>query len=48
MPITRSNHPSALWPGIKAFFGDTYSELPAEWNQVFEKTTSDKYKEELV
>lgn len=48
MPITRSNHPSALWPGIKSFFGLTYSELPAEWSQVFEKTTSDKYKEELV
>jgi hypothetical protein len=48
MPITRSTHPSALWPGIKAFFGLKYAELPAEWSQVFEKMTSDKYKEELV
>lgn len=48
MPITRSTHPSALWPGIKAFFGLKYAELPAEWSKVFEKTTSDKYKEELV
>lgn len=48
MPITRSNHPSALWPGVKAFFGNKYAELPSEWSQVFTKTTSDKYKEELV
>ena len=46
--ITRSNHPSALWPGIKAFFGNSYKDLPAEWSQIFERETSDKYKEELV
>lgn len=39
--ITRSAHPSALWPGVKAWFGKTYSELPAEWSRVFEKGTSD-------
>lgn len=48
MPIARSNHPSALWPGVKGWFGKTYSELPAEWSKVFEKGTSDKYKEEMV
>lgn len=48
MPIMRSNHPSALWPGVKGWFGKTYSELPAEWSKVFEKGTSDKYKEEMV
>ena len=46
--ITRSAHPSALWPGVKAWFGKTYKELPAEWSRVFEKGTSDKYKEDLV
>lgn len=48
MAITRSNHPSALWPGVKAWFGKTYESLPAEWSQIFEKGTSDKYKEDLV
>ncbi len=48
MPIARSNHPSALWPGVKGWFGKTYNELPAEWSKVFEKGTSDKYKEEMV
>jgi hypothetical protein len=48
MPITRSNHPSALWPGVKAWFGKTYETLPMEWSQIFDKETSDKYKEDLV
>ncbi|MGE5566165.1 MAG: hypothetical protein ACM3YN_08425 [Parcubacteria group bacterium] len=48
MTITRSNHPSALWPGVKAWFGKTYAELPAEYTQIFEQGTSDKYKEDLV
>jgi hypothetical protein len=48
MAITRSNHPSALWPGVKAWFGKTYETLPQEWSQIFEKGTSDKYKEDLV
>ncbi|RAK52128.1 hypothetical protein [Phenylobacterium deserti] len=46
--ITRSAHPSALWPGVKAWFGKSYDELPAEWSQVFEQDTSDKAYEELV
>lgn len=48
MTITRSAHPSALWPGVKAWFGKNYDELPAEYTQVFESDTSDKYQEELV
>jgi hypothetical protein len=48
MTITRSAHPSALWPGIKAWFGKSYDELPAEWSQIFEEDTSDKAYEELV
>lgn len=46
--ITRSNHPSALWPGVKAFFGLKYKEHPAEWSQIFEKGDSDKYQERVV
>lgn len=46
--ITRSAHPSALWPGIKAWFGNNYASLPAEWSSIFEKGTSDKAYEEVV
>ena len=46
--ITRSAHPSALWPGVKAWFGQTYDELPAEWSQIFSMETSDKAYEEVV
>jgi S-adenosylmethionine/arginine decarboxylase-like enzyme len=48
MPITRSNHPSLLWPGVKSIFGLSYAELPAEWSQVFEEDSSDKAYEVLV
>lgn len=48
MPITRSTHPSALWPGIKSFFGMQYDENPTEWSQIFEEDTSDKAYEKLV
>lgn len=46
--ITRSAHPSALWPGIKAWFGLQYSEVPPQWSQIFEKETSDKAYEKVV
>jgi hypothetical protein len=46
--ITRSAHPSLLWPGVKAIFGNTYSENPPEWSQIFDKDTSDKAYEKLV
>lgn len=46
--ITRSAHPAALWPGVKAWFGQTYDELPAEWSQIFSQETSDKAYEEVV
>jgi len=49
MPVgTRSLHPSELWPGVKAFFGKTYKELPKQYSQVFETLTSDKAYEEIV
>lgn len=46
--ITRSAHPSDLWPGIKAHFGANYTTLPAEWSTIFSKETSDKAYEEVV
>lgn len=44
--ITTGNHPKALWPGMRAFWGRQYSEHPMEWKQVFEDTTSSKAYEE--
>lgn len=46
--ITRSAHPSALWPGIKAWFGLQYGEVAPQWSQIFEKETSDKAYEKVV
>lgn len=44
--ITTGNHPKALWPGMRAFWGRQYSEHPVEWKQVFEDNTSEKNYEE--
>lgn len=38
----------AIWPGINAFFGDSYNELPLQWPHLFNKETSDKSYEEDV
>lgn len=38
---------SLLQPGLDAIFGD-YNDIPAQWSELFEKHTSDKYKEEDV
>lgn len=46
--ITRSNHPDALWPGVKAWFGLNYKTVPTTWSQIFEKEGSDKYQERIV
>ncbi len=46
--ITTSNHPKALWPGIKAFYGRQYEEHPEEFPALFEKDTSQMSAEELV
>lgn len=46
--ITRSAHPSDLWPGIKAHFGFRYNEVKPKWSMIFEKGTSDKYQERVV
>src|SRR5690242_18617144 len=46
--ITSSNHPKALWPGIKAWFGRQYDEHQVEFTDLFDSDTSDKQYEELV
>lgn len=46
--ITTSNHPKALWPGIKAWWGRTYDEHPEEYTDLFDKTTSSQNYEEYV
>lgn len=48
MPITRSTHPSALWPGIYAWFGNKYRELPKPYTAYFQMEESDKAYEEIV
>lgn len=46
--ITRASHPAALWPGVKGWFGQTYSELDQQWQDLFEIIESDKAYEEFV
>lgn len=46
--ITTGAHPKKLWPGVKAFFGDTYKEKPMVCEKVFEAVSSDKSYEEYV
>lgn len=44
--ITTGSHPKALWPGIKAWWGRSYSEHVPEYPDLFETETSDKAYEE--
>jgi hypothetical protein len=46
--ILTSNHPKALWPGVKAWFGRTYNQHQVEYTDLFETTHSDKQWEEFV
>lgn len=46
--ITTGNHPKALWPGIKAWWGRSYAEYPEEWKEIFDVADSDKAYEEDV
>lgn len=44
--ITTGAHPKALWPGVKAIFGSSYSEWPEEYSKIFDRVQSDKSYEE--
>jgi hypothetical protein len=46
--ITRSAHPDALWPGVKAWFGMEYTKVPPTWSKIFEKMSSNKFQERIV
>jgi hypothetical protein len=46
--ISTSSHPKALWPGIKAWWGQMYNEHKEEYSDLFDKDTSEKNYEEDV
>lgn len=46
--ITTGNHPKALWPGVKAWFGAAYGNHATEYTDLFAVETSDKNYEEDV
>jgi hypothetical protein len=46
--ISTGNHPKALWPGVRAWFGVGYGEHPEECRDLFETSTSTQAWEEDV
>lgn len=46
--ITRSNHPDALWPGVKAWFGKDYKTWEPIYSQIFDGMDSDKAYEKVI
>lgn len=46
--ITTGNHPKALWPGIRAWWGRSYNEHGMEWKEFLDAADSDKAYEEDV
>jgi len=46
--ITTGSHPKALWPGVKAWWGQVYDEHPEEYVKLFDKDTSSQNYEEDV
>jgi hypothetical protein len=46
--ITTGNTPKAMWPGVKAWFGQAYEEHTPEYTDLFDQDTSDKAYEEVV
>ena len=48
MPITTGSLTKALWPGVNAWYGETYNEWPAEYPDLFEEQSSSKAFEEEV
>tara|TARA_R110000868_G_scaffold75542_3_gene217803 strand:- start:655 stop:1578 length:924 start_codon:yes stop_codon:yes gene_type:complete len=46
--ITTGSHPKALWPGIKAWWGQVYDEHQTEYTDLFDTDSSDKNYEEDV
>lgn len=46
--ISTANHPKALWPGVKAWWGQVYDEHQTQYTDLFDTDTSDKAYEEDV
>ncbi len=46
--ITTGNHPSALWPGIKAWWGRRYNEHQEEYTQLYDMESSSQNYEKDV
>lgn len=46
--ITTGTHPKHLWPGVYAFFGQTYAQHKEEWKDLVEHKTSEQNYEEMV
>ena len=47
-PIGMGNHPKAMWPGVKAWYGIGYGEHPAEYGDLFTREASSQAWEEDV
>lgn len=46
--INSASFAKALWPGVNAWYGQSYAEYPVEWTKLFEKNTSNRKFEEDV
>ena len=46
--ITTSSFAKALWPGVNAWYGKSYSEYPVEWDKLFDTYTSDRGEKEYI
>ena len=46
--ITTASHPKALWPGVKAWWGQVYDEHEEEYTKLFDSDTSSQNYEEDV
>lgn len=46
--ISTASHPKALWPGVKAWWGQVYDEHQTEYTDLFDTDSSDKNYEEDV
>jgi hypothetical protein len=46
--ITTASHPKALWPGVKAWWGQVYDQHPTEYTDLFDTESSSQAYEEDV
>jgi hypothetical protein len=46
--INTGSFPKALWPGVKKWYGDAYTDYKTEYDKLFEKFSSDRAWEEFV